>query len=153
MSVKYILYLIPGERNSDKARKLIDPAIEPELQFQNPLELPRNKMPKWLTGVPILGDIASGAIYKGTSCLTQLKNLALKAQQEIPYDDPEEEVIPLPPPDINVDLAKQKIPPTVKPAVIGPTECDDDEMCPLPPPTVGLGGPESISVSTADLRG
>ncbi len=74
---RFILYAIQGEKNSDKALQNLEwgpdqLTRDKQVQYRNPFQL-KGPVPKWLNGIPILADIHTHRIYKGTNCLKVLQ--------------------------------------------------------------------------------
>lgn len=76
MNSKYILYVVPGEHNSDIAMSYVQwqyssPfSVDGDIRRCNPQRLP--SCPTWLNGVPILFNTTTKALFKGSRCVEQL---------------------------------------------------------------------------------
>jgi len=108
--MSYILYVLPEDVNCSNAVVLASSV--PGIKLQNIKELDPAKLPPWLNGGPILGEIESGLIYKGIKCIGKLWMLAnassspsaaslpVSSQPPPPEKEDERDVLPLPPSDI-----------------------------------------------------
>jgi hypothetical protein len=71
---EYILYVVPGEKNSEHVMGLIGPSTRDDIWLQNARELGR-PLPTWLDGVPILAHKPSGRLLRGTDCVAEIETL------------------------------------------------------------------------------
>jgi hypothetical protein len=102
MSYQYILYAVPGDKNSEKAIQMPDwgqndISLDGQIKFVNPLQL--RQWPHWMTGVPILANRQTREIWKGTHCLRELEQIAsvveddeMRMQPTIQPEDPPVEI-------------------------------------------------------------
>ena len=71
---EYILYIVPGEVNSEQALSMIDDNIEDDVWVQDIRNL-HTPLPRWLNGVPTLVRKSTKCVAKGTECIARLKEL------------------------------------------------------------------------------
>ena len=75
---KYVLYILPGEPNSQKALRMAEQCGD-EVWVQD-LRMLHPPLPSWLNGVPTLVPRSESKAYKGTDCLTYLQHMSSQPQ-------------------------------------------------------------------------
>ena len=107
----YILYALKNEINSEKVISLIrwitDDRGTGEIWKQEKHNISRDGMfklidvsymnrplAKWLNGVPILADMETKNIYKGTDCLKEVKMIIQNNEDTLQYSDNQTENLP-----------------------------------------------------------
>ena len=126
---QYVLYAVRGERNSEKALSMLQIGADNVTHdkcvlVKDPFTL-QSKKPGWLNGVPILADVRNFRIYKGTHCLSELRDTYLHSTSEsqsekIPQRSTEtaDGNIALPPDPRDVPQSTQNLPIPVVPVPI-----------------------------------
>ena len=75
----YVLYIIPGEANSEKATQIVNAAGGEDVWVQD-LRMLHPPLPAWLNGVPTLVPRSEGRAYKGSECLEYLQRMESQPQ-------------------------------------------------------------------------
>lgn len=134
----WVLYVRPDEINSDNAQSLVHP--EMKIKIQDPALLTADMFPRWLDGTPILGDIKTGKIYKGTKCLGKLWSLGQACMSGTPQS--EDATSPEQRPIVSAMTADRKRRSKERDAGTGfESMVSDDTMdAPLPPPDIDRSG-------------
>ena len=74
----YVLYIIPGEANSQKALGMLE-GMQDDVWVQD-LRMLQPPLPGWLTGVPTLVPRQDAKAYRGTECLEFLQQMTDEPQ-------------------------------------------------------------------------
>lgn len=75
----YVLYIIPGEANSEKALQMVRAAGNDDVWVQD-LRMLHPPLPGWLNGVPTLVPRSEARAYKGSDCLELLERVGHQPQ-------------------------------------------------------------------------
>jgi hypothetical protein len=79
-SPQYILYVMPNSPGSARAIKHYQ-ILHKKIRLINLTDLPRAKIPKWLTGAPTLVDLQTRKMFTGSLAIDHLYHLALAQTQ------------------------------------------------------------------------
>lgn len=76
---RYVLYAAPGDEICNVILSKIvwnanGVSIDGSVRHVNPLTM-QTPLPRWLNGVPILADLTTKKIYKGTNCLKEMEDV------------------------------------------------------------------------------
>lgn len=71
---QHVLYVVPGDPNCERLQRMLDAhPVGDDVWVQNAREIPANRRPPWLNGVPILVSKESKQAHRGDNIYKYLK--------------------------------------------------------------------------------